>query len=148
VDERVLDHLVDEEISIGDYVLSGGELPALVVLESLVRLLPGAIGRPDSFLADSHFEPGLLDHPHYTRPAEFQGWEVPEVLLSGDHEKVRLWRRRKALEATARKRPDLLVRAEISAEDVRLLRDVLNEEELPAEVRRALEEVLRESAVG
>jgi tRNA (guanine37-N1)-methyltransferase len=148
IDERVLDRLVDEEISIGDYVLSGGELPALVALEALVRLLPGAIGRPESFQADSHFEPGLLDHPHYTRPAEYEGWEVPEVLLSGDHERVRLWRRRKALEATARKRPDLLARAELAAEDIRLLRDVLGEEDLPAEARRALEEILRESAAG
>jgi tRNA (guanine37-N1)-methyltransferase len=147
VDERVIEELVDEEVSIGDYVLAGGELPALVVLEAVVRLLPGAIGRPDSYRADSHFH-GLLDHPHYTRPAEYGGWRAPEVLLSGDHERIRRWRRRMALAATARKRPDLLARAEWTAEDIGLLREVLEEDDLPAEGRRAVEELLRERKAG
>jgi len=107
IDERVRQHLVDLEISIGDYVLSGGELPALIVVEAVTRLLPGAIGRAECAVQDS-FSEGLLDYPHYTRPAEFRGWRVPEVLLSGDHEAIARWRREKSLERTAQRRPDLL----------------------------------------
>jgi tRNA (guanine37-N1)-methyltransferase len=107
VDERVREELVDLEISIGDYVLSGGELPALVVVEAVTRLLPGALGRADSALQDS-FSEGILDFPHYTRPAEFRGLRVPDVLLSGDHEAVAAWRREKALERTMERRPDLM----------------------------------------
>jgi len=107
IDERVRQHLVDLEISIGDHVLSGGELPALIVVEAVTRLLPGAIGRAECAVQDS-FSEGLLDYPHYTRPAEFRGWRVPEVLLSGDHEAIARWRREKSLERTAQRRPDLL----------------------------------------
>jgi len=108
VDERVVDGLPAEEVSIGDYVLSGGELPALVVLEAVTRLVPGVIGREESHRRDSFGPDGLLDHPHYTRPAEFRGMAVPETLLSGDHAAIERWRREAALEKTRRHRPDLL----------------------------------------
>ena len=107
VDERVVDGLGAEEISIGDYVLSGGEVPALVLLESVTRLVPGVIGREESHERDS-FEDGTLDHPHYTRPREFRGMEVPPVLLSGNHAEIETWRREAARAKTARNRPDLL----------------------------------------
>jgi tRNA (guanine37-N1)-methyltransferase len=107
VDERVIEGLSAEEISIGDYVLSGGEIPALVVLDAVSRLVPGVVGREESLRQES-FEDGLLDHPHYTRPSEFRGLAVPEVLLSGDHARISDWRRRAALEKTRRNRPDLL----------------------------------------
>ncbi len=107
VDERVVEGLPAEEISIGDYVLSGGELPALVLIEAVTRLIPGVIGREESHERDS-FEDGLLDHPHYTRPAEFRGMVVPEVLRSGHHAEIERWRREAALEKTRRNRPDLL----------------------------------------
>ena len=108
VDERVAEHLADEELSIGDFVLSGGELGAALVLDSVARLLPGVLGNEDSALQESFSEPGLLDCPQYTRPAEFRGWKVPEVLLSGNHEEIRNWRRKAARDKTAKKRPDLL----------------------------------------
>jgi tRNA (guanine37-N1)-methyltransferase len=108
VDERVVRGLPAEEISIGDYVVSGGEAPALVVLESVARLVPGVIGREESHERDSFGEDGLLDHPHYTRPSEFRGMEVPAVLRSGNHAEVERWRREAALEKTRRNRPDLL----------------------------------------
>ena len=107
VDERVVAGLPAEEISIGDYVLSGGEIPALVVLEAVTRLVPGVVGKAESLAAES-FEEGILDHPHYTRPQEFRGMRVPDVLLSGDHAEIAEWRRRQALEKTKRNRPDLL----------------------------------------
>jgi tRNA (guanine37-N1)-methyltransferase len=110
VDERVVEGLPAEEVSIGDYVLSGGELPALVVIEAVTRLVPGVIGREESHERDSFGAEGLLDHPHYTRPAEFRGMRVPEVLLSGDHAAIERWRREAALEKTRRNRPDLLER--------------------------------------
>ena len=106
-DERIVEGVPAEELSIGDYVLSGGELPALVVIEAVTRLLPGVIGTPDSHAADSFGEPGLLDHPHYTRPASFRDLDVPEVLLSGDHGAIERWRADAAREKTARNRPDL-----------------------------------------
>ena len=106
-DERIVQGLPAEELSIGDYVLSGGELPALVVIEAVTRLVPGVIGTPDSHQADSFSEPGLLDHPHYTRPASFRDLDVPEVLLSGDHGAIQRWRADAAREKTARNRPDL-----------------------------------------
>ncbi len=106
VDERVVEGLPAEEVSIGDYVLSGGELPALVVIEAVTRLVPGVIGREES-LAQESFEEGGLDHPHYTRPQEFRGMRVPDVLLSGDHARIAEWRRRAAEEKTGRNRPDL-----------------------------------------
>jgi len=108
VDERVVKGLPAEEVSIGDYVLSGGEVPALVVVEAVTRLLPGVIGREESHQQDSFGHDGLLDHPHYTRPAEFRGMPVPEILLSGDHAAIERWRRDAALEKTRRNRPDLL----------------------------------------
>jgi tRNA (guanine37-N1)-methyltransferase len=108
VDERVVEGLPAEELSIGDYVLSGGELPALVVVEAVARLVPGVIGREESHERDSFGPEGLLDHPHYTRPAEFRGMRVPEVLLSGNHAEIERWRREAALAKTRRNRPDLL----------------------------------------
>jgi len=108
VDERVAEHLADEELSIGDFVLSGGELGAALILDSIARLLPGVLGNQDSALQESFSQPGLLDCPQYTRPAEFRGWKVPEVLLSGNHEEIRNWRRQAARDKTAKNRPDLL----------------------------------------
>ena len=108
VDERVTEHLADEELSIGDFVLSGGELAAAVVLDCVARLLPGVLGNEDSAIQESFTTPGLLDCPQYTRPADFRGWKVPEVLLSGNHEEIRNWRRQAAREKTAKNRPDLL----------------------------------------
>lgn len=107
IDQRIRDILVTKEISIGDYVLSGGELPALVMVDSIVRLLPGAIGDAESALEDA-FQQGLLDAPHYTRPADFRGTRVPDVLLSGNHAEIRKWRENQALEKTRTRRPDLL----------------------------------------
>ena len=109
VDERVAEHLADEELSIGDFVLSGGELGAAMVLDCVARLLPGVLGNQDSALRESFSEPGLLDCPQFTRPADFRGWKVPEVLLSGNHEEIRNWRRQAARDKTARNRPDLLL---------------------------------------
>ena len=108
VDERVVEGLATEEVSVGDYVLSGGEVPALVLLEAVTRLVPGVIGREESHLRDSFGEDGLLDHPHYTRPQEFRGMSVPEVLLSGNHAEIERWRREAARVKTRRNRPDLL----------------------------------------
>ncbi len=107
VDERVVEGLPAEEVSIGDYVLAGGEVPALVVIEAVTRLIPGVIGKEASQERDSFAEPGVLDHPHYTRPPEFRGMTVPEVLRSGDHGAVERWRREAAREKTSRNRPDL-----------------------------------------
>ncbi len=120
VDQRVLDTLVDEELSIGDYVLSGGELPAMVLLDAIIRQLPGALGDADSAQEDS-FVNGLLDYPHYTRPEEFAGLKVPEVLLSGHHEKIRQWRLQQSLLLTRAKRPDLLAARPLTKEEARLL---------------------------
>ncbi len=110
VDERVAEGLPAEEVSIGDYVVAGGEVPALVVLEAVTRLVPGVIGREESHEQDSFGDAGMLDHPHYTRPAEFRGMRVPETLLSGNHAEIERWRREAALEKTRRNRPDLLER--------------------------------------
>jgi len=150
VDERVAEGLADREISIGDYVLSGGELGAAVMIDTITRLVPGALGneasaRQESFSVASNAAPGgtrksgadgpdstcssggLLDYPHYTRPAEFCGLAVPEVLMGGNHEQIRRWRRRKALEKTLRNRPDLLERQELSEEDKKLLAEIRKE---------------------
>lgn len=107
VDERVAEHLIDEEVSLGDFVLPGGETAALAVVEGVARLVPGVVGNPDSVASES-FRGGLLEEPHYTRPAEFRGWGVPEVLLSGDHGRIDEWRRRMRQERTSGRRPDLL----------------------------------------
>ncbi|MGO8871789.1 MAG: tRNA (guanosine(37)-N1)-methyltransferase TrmD [Acidimicrobiales bacterium] len=121
VDQRVADHLVDDELSVGDVVLAGGELAALVVVEAVVRLLPGVLGNERS-TGDESFSDGLLEYPQYTRPARFRGWDVPEVLRSGDHGRIERWRRAEALARTLRRRPDLVAaRGGLTEEEVRLL---------------------------
>lgn len=123
VDQRIADHLVDAELSIGDYVLAGGEVAALAVVEAVCRLLPGVLGNERSVEEES-FAGGLLEYPQYTRPSEFRGWAVPEVLRSGDHDRIRRWRRSQALRRTAERRPDLLKeRGGLSAEEQALLQD-------------------------
>ncbi len=107
VDERTRKYLVDEEISIGDYVLTGGELPAMILSDTIIRLIPGVVGKKDSVKYES-FEKGLLDYPQYTRPENFKGWKVPKILLSGNHKKIQEWRMKKAIEKTKKRRPDLL----------------------------------------
>ena len=116
VDERFRQHLATDEISVGDYVLSGGELAAMVVIDAVSRLVQGVVGSPES-LANDSFTTGLLQHPQYTRPAEFRGWSVPEVLLSGNHAEIARWRRRESLRRTAQRRPDLLEAAQLSDDD-------------------------------
>jgi tRNA (guanine37-N1)-methyltransferase len=147
VDERVAEYLATEEISIGDFVLSGGELPAAMILDAVTRLIPGALGNEDSAVNESfgevelaagrprHAVPlrevpqaasrGILDYPHFTRPQNFRGWEVPEVLIGGNHEEIRRWRRRKALEKTLRNRPELLEGMQLNDDDARLLKEIL-----------------------
>ncbi|OPZ60122.1 MAG: tRNA (guanine-N(1)-)-methyltransferase [Deltaproteobacteria bacterium ADurb.Bin510] len=120
LDERITELYVDEELSIGDYVLTGGEIPAMAMVDSVVRLLPGVLGCDTLVTGDSHYA-GLLEHPHYTRPREFAGLEVPEVLLSGDHARIRRWRRQQALRKTRDARPDLFARLDLSAADLKLL---------------------------
>jgi tRNA (guanine37-N1)-methyltransferase len=120
VDERVREHLATDEISIGDYVLTGGELPAMVVIDAVVRLLPGVLGSEDSHREDSHAS-GLLEYPQYTRPADFRGWQVPEVLVSGDHARVARWRREQIIRRTLERRPDLLDKADLGSEDRKLV---------------------------
>lgn len=123
IDQRVADHLVDQELSVGDVVLAGGELAALVVIEAVVRLVPGVLGN-DRSASDESFTAGLLEYPQYTRPAEFRGWAVPEALLSGDHARIDRWRRAQALVRTLQRRPDLIaVRGGLTEEEVRLLAD-------------------------
>jgi tRNA (guanine37-N1)-methyltransferase len=152
VDERVAEHLATDEISIGDFVLSGGELPAAMILDAVTRLIPGALSNEDSTVNESFSEPnqvrtsdpqtsavvneflseprlrppnrGILDYPHYTRPPKFREWDVPEVLMGGNHEEIRRWRQKRALEKTLRNRPDLLVRVSLGDEDRRLLHEL------------------------
>ena len=128
IDERLVELEVDEELSVGDFVLSGGELPALLVMDAVTRLLPGALGAADSALADS-FMDGLLDYPHYTRPERIEGREVPAVLLSGDHAAIRRWRQKQALGRTWLRRPDLLARMRLDEQQQRLLDEFINEHE-------------------
>jgi tRNA (guanine37-N1)-methyltransferase len=116
VDERVADHLATDQLSIGDYVLTGGELPAMVIVDAVSRLLPGVLSSAESTAVES-FTAGLLEYPQYTRPAVFRGWQVPEILLSGHHAAVERWRRQRALERTWRRRPDLLASAQLTPED-------------------------------
>jgi len=125
-DERIREHLATDEISIGDYVLTGGELAALVVVDAVIRLRPGVLGDPTGAIDDSHAG-GLLEYPHYTRPPEFRGWGVPEVLLSGDHARVDRWRREQALRRTWLRRPDLLERAELTEAEQAWLRQLTQE---------------------
>lgn len=126
VDERVREHLASDEISIGDYVLTGGEIPALVIIDAVVRLIPGVLGDEDSPRRDS-FADGLLEGPQYTRPREFRGYGVPEILLSGNHSEIARWRRKQALLRTLVHRPDLLVEGDLPAEDRALLEEIRGE---------------------
>jgi tRNA (guanine37-N1)-methyltransferase len=134
IDERVRLGLEPEEVSIGDYVLTGGELPALVMIDAAVRLIPGVLGHPESAQTES-FAGSLLDFPHYTRPPDVRGLAVPEVLLSGHHEAIRRWRRKEALRNTYCKRPDLLLDRSLSEEDRRLLDEIVNEPANVCDVR-------------
>ncbi|WP_040948635.1 tRNA (guanosine(37)-N1)-methyltransferase TrmD [Gorillibacterium massiliense] len=120
-DERIREYLVTDELSVGDYVLTGGELPAMVVIDSVVRLLPGVLGNESSAVTDS-FSTGLLEYPHYTRPASFRGWEVPEVLISGHHGNIEAWRREQSLKRTWQRRPDLLESAELTEKEKAMIR--------------------------
>ena len=124
VDERVSAYLANDEISIGDYLLSGGEVATMVMLDSIVRLLPGAIGSETSLIEESHAN-GLLEYPQYTRPAVYRDWEVPSVLLSGNHSQIARWRRQQSLLRTAKRRPDLLEKAVLSEEDKKLMSEIL-----------------------
>ena len=126
VDERIRQHLATDELSIGDYVLTGGELAAMAIIDAVTRLLPGVLGDPTATVHDSHAR-GLLEGPHYTRPRVFRGWEVPEILLSGDHAAVARWRREEALRRTFERRPDLLSDADLSVEDHAFLARLLRE---------------------
>jgi tRNA (guanine37-N1)-methyltransferase len=123
VDDRVREHLATEELSIGDYVLSGGELPALVIVDAVARLVPGVVGDAESVVGES-FARGLLDHPQYTRPAEYRGWAVPDVLVSGHHGRIAEWRRREALRRTLQRRPDLLRDAALDEREQALIEEL------------------------
>lgn len=124
VDQRVRDHFIDREISIGDYVLTGGEIPAMIIIDSVVRLLPGALGNEESSRNDSFSGDGLLDYPHYTRPAVFRDYTIPEILLSGHHKKIEDWRHQQSLERTFRRRPDIIAKLwdKLSETDKKFLR--------------------------
>jgi tRNA (guanine37-N1)-methyltransferase len=121
IDERIRQHLVSDEISIGDYVLTGGELPALILIDAIARLRPGTLGDPDGAANDSH-STGLLEYPHYTRPSVFRDWPVPDVLLSGNHAQIVKWRREQSLRRTLQRRPDMLERADLSESDLKALK--------------------------
>jgi len=136
VDERIRQHFIDDEVSIGDYVLSGGEYAAMVVIDAVVRRLPGTLGSADSLLEESHSD-GLLEYPQYTRPAEFRGWQVPDILLSGNHGEIAKWRRRQRIIRTAQRRPDLLEKALRANEPACLTEE---EKRLAAEAAAATQE--------
>lgn len=123
VDERIREHLATDEISIGDYVLTGGELPALIMIDAISRLIPGVLGDPTGAEDDSH-SMGLLEYPHYTKPSEFRGWKVPEILQSGNHAKIEQWRREQSLLRTFNKRPDMLEKAELTEEEIKFLKGI------------------------
>ncbi|MGA2490613.1 MAG: tRNA (guanosine(37)-N1)-methyltransferase TrmD [Anaerolineales bacterium] len=129
VDERIREHLVTDQISIGDYVLTGGELPALILIDAVSRLLPGVLGDPDGPFDDSHAS-GLLEYPHYTRPPEYRGWSIPDVLVSGNHTRITQWRREQSLRRTLKHRPDLLEKANLDESDRKLLKKIIEEEQL------------------
>ncbi|WP_028550400.1 tRNA (guanosine(37)-N1)-methyltransferase TrmD [Paenibacillus sp. UNC451MF] len=131
-DERIREHLVTDELSIGDYVLTGGELPAMVVIDSVARLLPGVLGNETSAVTDS-FSTGLLEYPHYTRPVQFREWEVPEILLSGHHANIEKWRKRQAILRTWQKRPDLLESYPLTKEEQQWLKEIQQEFERKSE---------------
>jgi tRNA (guanine37-N1)-methyltransferase len=124
-DERVRQYLATDEISIGDYVLTGGELPAMVVIDAALRLIPGVLGSDESALDDSHAR-GLLEYPQYTRPENFRGWRVPEVLISGDHAKIARWRREQIIKRTLERRPELLNKANLGLEDKKLVERLIS----------------------
>jgi len=126
VDQRAVDDLVDEEISLGDYVISGGESASMVLLEGITRLIPGTVDDEESINQDS-FQAGILDHPHYTKPEKINGMKIPDVLISGNHEKIEIWRRKQALGLTWRKRPELLKNVKLSKEDDKLLKEYILE---------------------
>lgn len=127
VDERVREHLVTREISIGDFVLTGGELPALMIIDAVSRQIPGVLGDPEGAQKDSHAD-FLLEHPHYTRPSSFRDWEVPEILRSGDHGRIARWRREQSLLRTLRRRPDLLEKADLNTADQKFLKEIMDSE--------------------
>src|SRR3989440_2719612 len=127
IDERVREHLVTDELSIGDYVLTGGELAAMIVVDAVSRLIPGVLGGSESAQEESH-SGNLLEYPHYTRPPEFRGWRVPDILLSGHHEQIARWRRKQSLRLTRERRPDLFAKVDVSGKvDVKLLRELEEE---------------------
>ena len=130
VDERILEHYVTEEISIGDYIVSGGEIPAMLIIDSVIRLIPGALGHGDEAISDDSHTSGILQFPQYTRPAQFEGKKVPEVLLSGDHQAIANWRRTEALRRTLERRPDLLNSANLDAHDREKLRNIEKETDI------------------
>ena len=127
VDERIREHLVDREISIGDYILTGGELAALILIDAVSRLIPDVLGNPESTL-DESFSHNLLEYPQYTRPAEYKGWKVPDVLLSGNHAQIELWHKRESLKRTYQRRPDLLKKIKLLAEDKKILDKIKQED--------------------
>ena len=139
VDERIREHLATEEISIGDFVLSGGELPALILIDAISRLLPGVLGDPDG-AADDSFSSQLIEYPHYTRPPEFRGWHVPDTLISGNHAEINKWCRNQALLRTLLRRPDLLLKADLNKADRAFLEETLQTSkiEIPDEVRKKI----------
>ena len=126
IDQRVIDEIVDEEISIGDYVLTGGELPALILADSISRMLPGVLANEDAFTLESHYS-GLLEYPQYTRPYEWHGEKVPDVLISGHHANIQKWQREKSLKITLKRRPDMLEKAELSKKDIEYLNKLKTE---------------------
>lgn len=126
IDERIREHLVTDEISIGDYVLTGGELPALILIDAIARLLPDVLGDPTGAQDDSHAT-GLIEYPHYTRPPEFRGWKTPDILLTGDHAKIDKWRREQSLLRTLNKRPDMLEKAELTKKDLKFIEGLKSE---------------------
>jgi tRNA (guanine37-N1)-methyltransferase len=126
-DERIREHLSDREISIGDYILTGGELPALVLIDAVSRLIPGVLGNEESTVSES-FSSGVLEYPQYTRPAEYKGWKVPDVLVSGNHAEIELWRKNKSLQRTYKRRPDLLAKINLSPQEKKNLEKIKIEE--------------------
>jgi tRNA (guanine37-N1)-methyltransferase len=131
-DERIREHLATQEISIGDFVLTGGEIPALLVIDAVSRLVPGVLGDPDGAMDDSHAS-GLIEYPHYTRPPVFRGWSVPEVLLSGNHAEINRWRREQSLLRTARRRPEMLQNADLTGADLKFLEKAGLENDISAQ---------------
>ena len=125
IDNRIIENYIDEEISIGDFVLTGGELPAMVLMDSIIRLLPGVLSSEESFKDESHYN-GLLEHPQYTRPREFEGFRVPDVLLSGDHKKIEEWKKEKSLKTTLTKRPDLIEKETLNKKEKEILKNIKN----------------------